>query len=93
MDGVKTVDDLLEAKGVTDEETEQFHDIIEECRLREARIREASDAARQNILDLSEALSMIIGTFALVSKSVDALHDEVEQLQLRMMPEEEFYRE
>ncbi len=93
MEGVKTVDDLLKAKGVTDEELEQLRDVIDECRLREEQIKEASDAARQNIRDLSDALNMIIGTFAVVSKSVDALHDEVSQLQLKMMPEEHFYKE
>ena len=93
MNGVKTVDDLLREKGVTAEEQEQLRDIIEECRLREVQIKEASDAARQNIQALSDALTMIIGTFAIVGKSVDALHDEVTQLQLRMMPEEQFYRE
>jgi hypothetical protein len=29
----------------------------------------------------------------MVSKSVDAVHEEVAQLQLKMMPEEQFYRE
>ncbi len=93
MNGVKTVDDLLREKGVTADEEEQLRDIIEECRLREVQIKEASDTARQNIQALSDALTMIIGTFAIVGKSVDALHDEVTQLQLRMMPEEQFYRE
>ena len=93
MDGVKTVDDLLREKGVTAEEEEQLREIIEECRLREGQIRKASDAARQNIQELWDALTMIIDTFAVVGKSVDALHDEVARLQLRMMPEEQFYRE
>jgi hypothetical protein len=93
MGEVKTVDDLLKAKGVSGEEMEQLREVIEECRLREVRIKEASDAAWQNIRDLSEALNAIIGTFVMVSKSVDALHEEVAQLQLKMMPEEQFYRE
>ncbi len=93
MDGVKTVDDLLREKGVTTDEEEQLRDIIEECRLREAQIKEASDAARQNIQALSDTLTMIIDTFAIVGKSVDVLHDEFARLQLRMMPEEQFYRE
>ncbi len=93
MKGVKTVDDLLREKGVTAEEQEKLRDIIEECRLREVQIKEASDAARQNITALSDALARIIGSFAIVGKSVDALHDEFTRLQLRMMPEEQFYRE
>lgn len=93
MDGVKTVDDLLREKGVTADEEEKLRDIIEECRLREARIKEASDAARQNIQALSDTFTTIIDTFAVVSKSVDALHEEFARLQLRMMPEEQFFRE
>ena len=93
MDGVKTIDDLLREKGVTADEEEKLRDIIEECRLREARIKEASEAARENIHALSDALGIIIDTFALVGKSVEALRDEVAQFQLRMMPEEHFYRE
>ncbi len=93
MDGVKTVDDLLREKGVTADEAEKLRDIIEECRLREVQIKEASDAARQNIQALSDALGTMIDAFALVGRNVDALHDEVAQLQLRMMPEEQFYRE
>ncbi len=93
MDGVKTVDDLLREKGVTADEEEKLRDIIEECRLREARIKEASDSARQNIQALSDTFTMIIDTFAAISQSVDALNDEFARLQLRMMPEEQFFRE
>jgi hypothetical protein len=93
MDGVKTVDELLKVRDVTPEEEEQLRDIIEECRLREAQIKEVSDAARQNVVALSDTLKMIFDTFAVVSRSVDALHEEVERFHLRMMPDEHFYRE
>jgi hypothetical protein len=93
MDGVKTVDDLLREKGVTADEEEQLRDIIEECRVREIRIKQASDAARENIRALSDTLTMIIDTFTIVGRSVDALHEEFGRLQLQMMPEEQFYRE
>ncbi|MGA3173791.1 MAG: hypothetical protein ABSE25_05110 [Syntrophorhabdales bacterium] len=93
MDEVKTVDELLKVRDVTPEEEEQLRDIIEECRLREAQIKEVSDAARQNVVALSDTLKMIFDTFAVVSRSVDALHEEVERFHLRMMPDEHFYRE
>ncbi|OPY61325.1 MAG: hypothetical protein A4E57_04216 [Syntrophorhabdaceae bacterium PtaU1.Bin034] len=93
MDGIKTVDGLLKAKALTPEEEDQLHDIIEECRTRERQIREASRVARQNLESLSRSFGMVMETIATVSKSIDDLHEEVEKLQLRMMPEDQFYRE
>ena len=93
MEGAKTVDSLLREKNVTAEEEEQLREIIEECRMREAQIKEASDAARQNMEKLADTLKMVFDTFAVISNSVDELHDEVQRLQLRMIPEEHFYRE
>ena len=39
---------------------------------------------------LADTLRMIFDTFAVVSTSVDELHDKVQRLQLRMIPEEHF---
>jgi archaellum component FlaC len=93
MERAKTVDDLLGEKGVTPEEEKQLREVIEECRMREADIKRASASARENMEKLADTLKMIVDTFAVVSNSVDELHDEVQRLQLRMIPEEHFYRE
>ena len=42
----KTVDSALREKNVTPEEEKQLREIIEECRAREAEIKQASEAAR-----------------------------------------------
>ena len=60
---------------------------------RETQIREASDAARQNIEGLTKSFGAIVDTISSVGRAVDELHEEVERLQLRMMPETQFYRE
>ncbi|MGD0232618.1 MAG: hypothetical protein ABSC19_20080 [Syntrophorhabdales bacterium] len=93
MDKVSTVDDLIRAKKLTPEEEEQLRDIIEECRSRERQIKEASDSARKNIEALSMVFGTIIDTIATVGRSVDELQAEVGRLQLKMMPEEQFFRE
>ena len=93
VNGIKTVDDLIKAKKLTPEEEEQLQDIIEECRKREANIREASDAVRLNMEGLTRSFGAIVDTISFVGKAVDELHEEVERLQLRMMPEAQFYRE
>lgn len=93
MEGIKTVDDLIRAKGLTPEEKEQLRDIIEECRIREMKIREASEATKRNLDALSTNAGMIAQAITLVGRTVQELYEETEKLQLRLMPEHEFYRE
>ncbi len=93
MDGIKTVDDLLKAKNLTPEEEDLLRDIITECRAREVQIKEVCSEARQNLESLSTNFGMIVQTIATVNREIDHLHEEVERLQLKMMPEEQFYRE
>lgn len=92
MKDIKTVDDLIRAKGLSAEEQEKLRDIIEECRTRELQIREASETARQNLEGLTKTFGMVIDTISNIGKAVDDLHNEVEKLQLKMMPEEQFFQ-
>jgi hypothetical protein len=93
MDGIKTVDDLIKAKGLTAEEQEQLRGVIEECRLREIRITEASEQARRGLEGLSRSFGMITVTIFSVGKAVEELCEELGRLQLKMMPADQFYRE
>jgi DNA replication initiation complex subunit (GINS family) len=93
MDGIKNVDDLLKAKNLTPEEEHLLRDIIAECREREVQIKEVCTEARQNLENLSQNFGTIVQTIATVNRAVDQLHEEVERLQLKMMPEEQFYRD
>ncbi len=93
MEGIKTVDELLKAKQLTAEEEDLLRDIIEECRAREEQIKEVSLEARHNLETLSKNFAVIVDTIATVGRAVDHLQEEVERLQLTMMPEEQFYRE
>ena len=93
MDGIKTIDDLIKAKKLTSEELEKLQEVIEECRNREAQIQEASDAAKRSLEGLSRSFGAIIDTIASVGRAVDELYEEMERLQLRLMPEDQFYQE
>jgi hypothetical protein len=93
MDGIKTVDDLIKAKGLTAKEEENLRDIIEECRLREAQIKVASEQAKRNLEGLTKTFSHLVDGIYNVGQAVSELHTEVEKMQLRMMPEEQFFRD
>jgi polyhydroxyalkanoate synthesis regulator phasin len=93
MNRIRTVDDLIKAKNLTPEEEEKLRDIIEECRMREVQIQEASDAARQNIEGLTRTFGTIVDTIAHVGRAVDELHEEVGKLQLKLMPDTQFYHD
>ena len=93
MDGIKTIDDLIKAKKLTPEEQEELREIIEECRIRETQIEEASRVTRQNLEGLSRSFGLIVSAISDVGKAVDELYEEVGRLQLKMMPETQFFRE
>jgi len=93
MDGIKTIDDLIQAKKLTLEEQDELREIIEECRIRETQIEEASRVTKQNLEGLSRSFGLIVSTISDVGKAVDELYEEVGKLQLKMMPETQFFRE
>jgi uncharacterized coiled-coil DUF342 family protein len=93
MEGIKTVDDLVRAKGLTPAEEEQLRDIIEECRQREIKIQEASESTKRNMEALATNLGVIVQAITTIGKSIEELYDEAENMKLKMMPEHEFYRE
>jgi hypothetical protein len=93
MDEIRTVDDLIKAKGLTAEEQEKLREIIAECKEREVQIQTASDQARRSLEGLTKTFSYIVDTISTVGRAVDELHDEVGRLQLRMMPAEQFFRD
>jgi len=92
-DEIKSVDDLIRAKNLTAEELMQFRDIIEESKERERKIEEYANAARSNLDQLSASMRILGERAAIVAKALRISLDEMERIQLRMMPSEKFYRE
>jgi hypothetical protein len=93
MEGIRTIDDLIKAKGLTAKEEESLREIIEECKLRESQIKVASEQAKHNLEGLSKTFTYLVDGIFNVSQAVSDLHAEVERMQLRIMPEEQFFRE
>ena len=92
MKEIKTVEELIQAKGLSADEREMLRDVIEECRRREAQIREASESAKRNLQGLTRTFGAVMATISGIGRAVDDLQEEVERLQLRMMPEEQFFQ-
>jgi len=92
MKEIKTVEELIQAKGLSADERELLRDVIEECRRREAQIREASESAKLNLQGLTRTFGAVMATISGIGRAVDDLQEEVERLQLRMMPEEQFFQ-
>lgn len=93
MDGIKTVDDLLKAKGLTTEELKLFEDLIREARDREKKSVEMSQLTKENLRKLSDGFAVIAERTYEISKSMDKVLDEMETLYLRSMPESKFQHE
>jgi hypothetical protein len=89
---ITAVDDLIRAKGLSAEEQEKLRDIIADCRARELRIKEASESAKRNLEGLSRTIGLIVDNISTIGRAINDLHEEVERLQLKLMPEEQFFR-
>lgn len=93
MNEIKTVADLLRAKGLTPEEMELHRELIDECRGREQRINESSEQARRQLARLVEGIEMVSKKAVMLEKAVQQLVDQLENVYLRTLPEDTFYRE
>ena len=93
MDGIRTVDDLIKAKNLTEKELEMFDDLIQEARERERKSAELSRQTRANLEKLSGDLTTIVERTSELGQSIKQLLDQMETLHLRSMPEGKFYRE
>jgi hypothetical protein len=93
MNEIKTVADLLRAKGLTPEEMELHRELIDECLGREQRINEASEQARHQLARLAEGIEMVSKKAVMLEKAVQQLVDQLENVYLRTLPEDTFYRE
>ena len=92
-DNIRTVDDLIKAKNLTAEELVEFKDMIEEFKERERKIEEYVSAAKSNLNQLSSSMRVLGERASIISKALRISLDDMERIQLRMMPNDKFYRE
>ncbi len=93
MDGIKTVDDLIKIKNLTPEEIDLHRELIEECRENERKISEHCSAARENLQRMYDTLNDVSQKATEIHRAFQRLVEETENLSLRLIPDEKFYRE
>jgi len=93
MEGIKTVDDLIRAKNLTDEELLQFKDLIEEFKERENRIKENIGIAKSNLNQLFNTIATLGEKTSVLGNALNLLLEELDITRLRLMPSDKFYRE
>lgn len=93
MSEIKTVDELIQAKNLTEEEMELFADLIREAREREIKSVELSRKTKDNLRRLSVGLDTIVERTTELSRAMDRLLDQMETLYIKSIPDAKFYRE
>jgi hypothetical protein len=93
MRGITTVDSFLKSMNVTAEELELHKDLIEECLENERRIGESSDATKKNIERISRILETVYKNVVTMEAALESLTKGAEELSLRMLLADRFYRE
>lgn len=93
MKEISTVEELIRSKNLTDEELELHKDLIEECRMREERIAEFSKVAQMNLEKLSQSLVTLRQRAAVLGDALKVLQERADNLYLKLLPEDIFFRE
>jgi hypothetical protein len=93
MKELKTVEELIHSKKLTDEELELHKDLIEECRMREQRIAEYSKTAQMNLEKLSHSLVALKQRAVVLGDALKLLQERADNLYLKLLPEEIFYHD
>lgn len=87
MKRVKTIDDLLREINLTPEELELHRDLIEECRGREAQIKEYSRITGESMRRMTEELDRLNRTAEELWQEAKKLSQRINGIYLRSMPE------
>jgi len=86
MERIKSVEEFLKEKNLSPEEMEIHKELIRECLEREACIRKSGEETRNNLERLSEMLSLIL-------KKLEESREILGEIELRSIPERDFYKE
>lgn len=93
LDNIKSVDDLVRFKNLTEEELESHKNLIEEFRERERKIQKYSRETRENINSFSEELHIVLDRVSLLGDLLRFLMEEMDRFYLKTLPASNFYRE
>ncbi len=93
IDDCRTIDDLIKAQGLTKEELELHRELIEECRERERKIEECRRITHDNLSRLSRSLEDFSKKTIALSTALEDLLNQADNLYLRTLPQDKFFRE
>ncbi|HVN25974.1 MAG TPA: hypothetical protein VMT71_18545 [Syntrophorhabdales bacterium] len=90
---IKRVDELISMKKLSVQELELHKDLIEECREREAMIDDYAARTQGSLQQLAQACETATERARVLAASIEKVLDEMESLCLKLLPEDQFYRE
>ena len=83
---VKTIDDLIREKDLSAEELERHRELIEECRAREAQLKEYSRSTRESMRRMTEELDKMSRTAEELWQEAQRLSQRVNGIYLHVAP-------
>ena len=90
---IKRVDELIGIKNLNPQELELHKELIEECKERETMIEEYSARTQGSLQQLAQACETATERAKVLAASIEKVLDEMETLCLKLLPEDEFFRE
>jgi hypothetical protein len=93
MAGTKEIDTLLKLKDLTPQELELHKELIEESVSRDAIIRECALHAQSSLQQLAEACDAATRRARLLADAIEKILDEMENLCLKLLPDDVFYHD
>lgn len=89
----KSIDALLRLKGLSPQELELHRALIDECRERETMIVESAARAQGSLQQLAEACETATQRARALAQAIEKVLDEMEDLCLKLLPDEQFYHD
>ncbi len=93
MTDIKRLDELINWKNLSAQEMELHKELIDECREREAMIENFSARTQGSLQQLAQACETATERAKVLAASIERVLDEMENLCLKLLPEDQFYRE
>ena len=93
VDEYQTIDELLEAMDLSDEEMLMHRTLIDACRENERKLSEYYISTKRNMDRLCVVIDTMTDRIAVLSTALSDLLCESETMSLRTMSEDKFFRE
>ena len=89
----KSIDELLRLKGLSPQELELHRSLIDECKERETMIVESAARTQGSLQQLAEACEAATQRARTLAAAIEKVLDEMEDLCLKLLPDDQFYHD